>query len=1241
MKTYRIKQLIAIFGALFFLTSCKFEYKKPVYHDPYDLRHNQLRGDVQDVREVEYAIKMAGREAVEGKVIFSRNYSFNPDGKILLRTDTTFNERNETSFQEYAYSRIGKLKSRTMKTRSNDRVLLYKPDFAYMGDAFFELRRERSSYHDTINDAKVQHLAKLWFTGEGLLKKREIYIDDNKFISSVYTYSQETVAKQPEKEKEKAAPVNNDPSLTNLHNWTLSNAERTKDNKAISFPVARSHAEITLPEASNGISITVSATWGSYLELHTSSNGNRFTNQGELTGNSSGTALSTKNLPDGTQYVRFVGKQGTDNSVQLHSVSFGKSVYANNISSVQNVDDWTLDGAGWVKGNNGSLRFETEGAYVEMPALPEGSKNMNISISAIYGDYLILLTSPDGEKFTDHGAFAGTGSMQPATKAIPDGTQHIRFVAKAGTRNDVFLVSANVTKGIELAKKEEMQAKSKPDKPAISETPQIEDIGIVLTESVTTNFNTKRKTTSKYDKYGNLVSEVSIDTVSKKTIDSFTYTYEGYDKAGNWLKRTKFDSRRQPVSVTLREISYHSDAEAVPLFYNLTEARNIGDYLTNIYYRLTAESNIAGTPSIVLAIIVLVLTLLLTFYLIHLWNYYKEHDSVDFFVWEWDTLFKGNLFEDFGGTSGRIWVYNKEPYLKVASLLLILVGGFLLSLIILLAVGAIVWLLFGLLMILFNILNYSLIKWLLAIAAWIGIIWLAFGTIGVLFSALLRTFSEWLTWVVVGGSILAYIFIPFVPGWIFGFVTLFVIGYMFYLLYDDGELGEFFIPILGLILCSVMASLATAAISNPSWLEALGHSTVATGFEFLHSVNLSQWALNLFTNYWDVLLLCFLLPVMIFLAIALLIITFNGLLIGFELIVMRIYSVSRPCPVCGSTQEMYYLKKGGNYDRPYLGKLRPNMYGIFYHDTGSQNGKLPTLLLNGKWKLDRKCKNPNCPTTETKELITSNMKGGNFGMGTPVHIGVVGQKSSGKSFLMYGGLGLLMELYPDRFNQIDADGRTNIKENKDAMNNDGDLGATKKVGSYRAIQLMYKEPWRKIPYHLFCYDVAGETFNTDKGNVDGIDFYQKVQSVMFLIDPEHLNLTGLEANDAIVDWIAKKEIKENEKKDIVNTLSALTYILQTQTGRKTKEIDFHFVCVKKDKGYFEAAGYNSTTITPKEIEKFVREELGLVGLVTPAKAEFKSVNFHAVSVPSKNTSKNTGSLKELFEKILKQRGVKV
>jgi len=191
MNKQLLKQFIIIIGALF-LVSCKFEYKKPVYHDPYDARHNQLLGDVHNVREVEYAAKMEAKQLVEGEVMSSKNYLFNLDGKILSRMDTTFIPQNETSFQEYSYSRIGKLRKRTTKTRSSDRTLVYKPEFDYKGDAFFVLYRENSTYRDTVGDSKSTSKATFTFSNEGLLKEREVSTNGKKVIETKYEYDNES-----------------------------------------------------------------------------------------------------------------------------------------------------------------------------------------------------------------------------------------------------------------------------------------------------------------------------------------------------------------------------------------------------------------------------------------------------------------------------------------------------------------------------------------------------------------------------------------------------------------------------------------------------------------------------------------------------------------------------------------------------------------------------------------------------------------------------------------------------------------------------------------------------------------------------------------------------------------------------------------------------------------------------------------------------------------------------------------
>ena len=256
------------------------------------------------------------------------------------------------------------------------------------------------------------------------------------------------------------------------------------------------------------------------------------------------------------------------------------------------------------------------------------------------------------------------------------------------------------------------------------------------------------------------------------------------------------------------------------------------------------------------------------------------------------------------------------------------------------------------------------------------------------------------------------------------------------------------------------------------------------------------------------------------------------------------------------------------------------------------------------------------------------------GLGTDVHFGVVGHRSSGKSYLLYGGLGLLQQIYPDRFNQIDKNRETDILTKKSRI--DQQQGIQTNVEDwYRATQLIYKAPGRLMPYHLFCYDVAGEKFDADKrSRQTGLEFYRNVQSIMFVIDVEALDLSGVPASDDITEWIDQQ--RTDEKYDIINTLSVIVDIFKNQAGRKTKDIDINIVCVKKDKGYFEAVGYDSDSVTSKEIETFICYELGLNGLVSSAKAEFKTVTFYATSV----ISKNTDSLKYLFQNVLKQQGIR-
>lgn len=406
-------------------------------------------------------------------------------------------------------------------------------------------------------------------------------------------------------------------------------------------------------------------------------------------------------------------------------------------------------------------------------------------------------------------------------------------------------------------------------------------------------------------------------------------------------------------------------------------------------------------------------------------------------------------------------------------------------------------------------------------------------------------------------------------------------------------------------------------VSFQDTIEETGENLVAWGFEFMQSVNMFSWGLGIFKNYWDVILVVFFTPMVLFLGFAVFVITLNMLLNGFEFIVTRIYSIRRPCPICGSTATPDYIVGG----KPHPVKLHPGVYGVFTHKSPVTGESIPTMLLNGRGKVTRKCKKCNSfINADTDNTI-----------GTEIHIGIVGHRSSGKSYLLYSGLSSLMSSYPERFSQIDADNDTRI-ENKKKRIDARDGIQTDVANKYRAIQLILKSKLRPVPYHLFFYDVAGEKFNaSSSSHKTAMDFYRNVQSIVFIVDPSMLDISGTPASAKFVDW--HKRNANAEKYRIDGSFAVLKDILET-VGRKSNKIDFNFVCTKTDMGYLPELGYSKTP-GENEIERFISTELGLSNLINSAKASFKNVHFYTVSAIESDKSR----LKNLFITLLEQRKV--
>ena len=424
-----------------------------------------------------------------------------------------------------------------------------------------------------------------------------------------------------------------------------------------------------------------------------------------------------------------------------------------------------------------------------------------------------------------------------------------------------------------------------------------------------------------------------------------------------------------------------------------------------------------------------------------------------------------------------------------------------------------------------------------------------------------------------------------------------------------GKAGEALIPlIIGIIILSFKNS-----------MKIMGNAAVDWSFAFLKRINMIGWGFNLCVSLWDVILLIFLSPVVLFLSVAAVIIVLNTLLNGIEWAVTRIYSIHRPCPSCGSTKTPDYIVGG----RIHPVKLHPGMFGIFYQHSPVTGQAVPTMLLNGKGRLSRRC--PSCGTIINSDTEKS--------FGTDIHIGLVGHRSSGKSYLLYTGLSSLKNAYPYAVSQIDADMDTRIEDKQRRIAARAGI-QTNVANRYRAVQLMVTSRHRPVPYHLFFYDVAGEKFNASSSSYKtAMDFYRNVQSIVFVIDPGMIDYTGIPVNDKVRAW-AEKSPNRSELYRIDNSFSVLKDILES-VGRNPARIDFTFVCTKSDTGYFEAAGISRKSLTEAAIENFIRRGLGLENLVNSAVAAFNDVHYFETSV----TEGSGGSVRALFEFLLKQRKV--
>lgn len=409
----------------------------------------------------------------------------------------------------------------------------------------------------------------------------------------------------------------------------------------------------------------------------------------------------------------------------------------------------------------------------------------------------------------------------------------------------------------------------------------------------------------------------------------------------------------------------------------------------------------------------------------------------------------------------------------------------------------------------------------------------------------------------------------------------------------------FFGAWIGTIIFGIIAALI---LLNREAIAKFGQAAVDWGFDFMHKLNLYDWTLNIFKDLWDVIVIFLFAPVITFLCIALIMIIFMGILMGIEWLVMKIYDIRRPCPSCGSTKGFEYL--ANNYNVHPVG-LHPGIYGIFHQTNPATGRRLPTMIFNGKAKIKRRCKN--CKNLE--EHI------GNKSFGTEKHVGIVGHRSSGKTYFLYSELDLITN--STKAEQTDATPDTSIKAVAERIKKGANVQTDQRQW-FKAIQLMLPRKMVKVPWHLFFYDVAGENFDTNVSRTPtALEFYKNVESIVFIIDPSMVDPLMPGVSPKAKAWI--KARNESEHSSPASTYARLTAILE-EHGRKLKNINFYFLLTKSDLGYLDGKG----------AREYIEEELGLSETVNQAVNKFRNVGFGATTVKN---AKNPKILKEVLSKL--------
>lgn len=517
------------------------------------------------------------------------------------------------------------------------------------------------------------------------------------------------------------------------------------------------------------------------------------------------------------------------------------------------------------------------------------------------------------------------------------------------------------------------------------------------------------------------------------------------------------------------------------------------------------------------------------------------------------------LKENYGNGMRKILFYNKEPYICFLKFAMIVILAFFATILLFLILGGLIW----------------LFCWIARVAM-VGLFWIlvvALG-LGALAGVFVAIFSDELGCF---GKILAL-----AGGLLAGFLSLAMVRF-----------GE----------------------DVADW----GLAVVEWGNYVFSVFNIGQVGLYLVSQYWLTALILAVTPLLLFLACAVVFFIFAESMIAYENIRLKKYNVTHPCPVCQHPSEpATYLSHG--YELPV--PLRPSVWGLFHITHPATGEKMPTLFLNGKDKLERKCNH--CDRVIGAEI------------GTEKHIAVAGVKNSGKTVLLYRMVAEILRLKYGRFtDEMDSSGES-LKSHVDTIMNGEKMSVDSdktNLERKRSIQLLVQHSGSSLPYRLFLDDVAGEMFTYENAEDQAASFLRNTDTLILLIDPFVLNYKDLELSASMDKWYKRQDPKllsqEFEFLEAVETLNGL--IKKQKTAKEISQMKLMVTFVKADTGYL--AGVDSSK--EANLREFAVDGLGLSTEIQKLEQLFgeKNTSYHAVSAwESVKVSGFDNFLNDSFEK---------